>query len=94
MLAQKNDLKVNMDDVVKLVKEETMAKLQSLTNQLSDEELEAFLGDGVVKKIKERTLKKVKAAPKVETIPVAKADNSEDKKEKEKINIKDWMKPF
>jgi hypothetical protein len=91
--AEKNNLKVSMDAVVQVAKQESKEKLQKLTAQLSPEDLEEFLGETVLKRIKDSTLKKAKSAPKVETVPVSKESDSKPQ-ERKKVDIKEWLKPY
>lgn len=71
-VSEKNGLKIPVEDLVKVAKEEINQETQKLLNGLTDEQLEVFLGEALVKKIKQQSLKRKKDAPNVNIAQIIK----------------------
>lgn len=91
-VAERNGIQVSVDDVAKIVRDEIKKDFQELAAMLPDEDFESFMGEGVTKRVKENTLKRAKASPKLESVDVTKAIKTIEK-EKPKMSVKDFMKP-
>lgn len=91
-VAKNNNLDVSVDDVAKIVRDDIRKDIQELAGMLPDEEFEDLLGEIGINKIKQSTLKKHKAAPKVDVAEVAKAPKKEEAPKK-KMTIEEFMKP-
>ncbi len=90
--AEKNNIKVTVDDAAKLVRDEIKQDIQALMAQLPDEDFEGFLGEAGVKRIKDNTLKKAKISPKVDLTETAKVTETPEAPKVKRL-IKDFMKP-
>ncbi len=90
-VAEKNNIQVSVDDVAKIVRDEIKKDIQELASMLPEDEFEALLGEAGIKRIKDSTLKKMKAAPKVEVTETGKS--APVAAPVKKMTIKDFMKP-
>lgn len=96
LTAVENDLKISPEQAATIAREEVMNDNKKLYENMDDQELEDFLGQEVIKRIRKNSVKKVqvaKSAPPSKPQATGQATPKTEEAPK-KISMKDFMKPW
>lgn len=93
MIALQHNIDLSPQDIVPLIKNNTMSEFKEIITALSDDQLEDFLGKEVLGRLRKKNVAKAKAAQTANQVKsIGQSKTKEEAKPENKQTIRQWLK--